>query len=432
MAKIRLSGSKARDFTCPPGQVQAFLWDTDAPGLGVRATSGGVRYIFQGRFNNQTVRVTIGNVATWHLDKARAEARRLRTLIDQGRDPRVIKAESQAADAEKRENAKQAKLAQAEAKKYTLEKLLTAYSNHLEKQGRQSYKDARSIFKLHVFEAWPQQAQAAASALTPEQVADMMRKLFDAGKGRTANKLRSYVRAAFQVAKDSRFDARVPVAFKAFGVTINPAAETVPDGTKNRSGKNPLSHDELITYWKLIKHAPGIQGAVLRLHLLTGGQRIAQLVRVRSSDVTADTITLYDNKGRPGKGARPHLLPLMPEAKKSLTQALSGGDYALSTNGGETPISTTTLANWASDIVGDKIPGFTSKRIRSGVETLLAKHGVGKDVRGRLQSHGISGVQDRSYDGHDYLPEKKKALMVLFRALEQDPATVTQLRSGAA
>jgi hypothetical protein len=44
------------------------------------------------------------------------------------------------------------------------------------------------------------------------------------------------------------------------------------------------------------------------------------------------------------------------------------------------------------------------------------------DVRGRLQSHGVSGVQSRHYDGHDYLPEKRKALTILYQVLQSGPA----------
>jgi hypothetical protein len=42
---------------------------------------------------------------------------------------------------------------------------------------------------------------------------------------------------------------------------------------------------------------PGFKGAVLRLHLFTGGQRIKQLVELKAADATRDTITLYDSKG---------------------------------------------------------------------------------------------------------------------------------------
>src|SRR3546814_10391202 len=65
----------------------------------------------------------------------------------------------------------------------------------------------------------------------------------------------------------------------------NPAAETFPDRKYNKADKRPLTLEELITYWQAIKPIQGIQGAVMRLHLLTGGQRIAQLVRLLVSDI---------------------------------------------------------------------------------------------------------------------------------------------------
>ena len=50
---------------------------------------------------------------------------------------------------------------------------------------------------------------------------------------------------------------------------------------------------------------------------------------------------------------------------------------------------------------------------------LLAKVGVALHIRGQLQSHGLGGVQERHYDAHDYLPEKRLALQSLHDLLEQ-------------
>ena len=51
--------------------------------------------------------------------------------------------------------------------------------------------------------------------------------------------------------------------------------------------------------------------------------------------------------------------------------------------------------------------------LRRTVETRLAGMGVSKDIRAQLQSHGLSGVQIRHYDQHDYAEEKRHALRVL-------------------
>lgn len=101
MARVKLTAGRIRDFACKDGEVQSFLWDTDAPGLGIRATTNGAKsYIFQARLSGKTIRVTIGDVKSWSIESgdssnpgARERARQLQTLIDQGIDPRQAHAE---------------------------------------------------------------------------------------------------------------------------------------------------------------------------------------------------------------------------------------------------------------------------------------------------------------------------------------------------
>lgn len=319
--------------------------------------------------------------------------------------------------------------AKLEAEQYTLQSLLTDYADHLEALGRVAHKDVRSIIKLHVFEPWPKVAALPANQVTGEQIADMMRRVIELGKARTSNKLRSYVRAAYQTAKAARSKASIPVKFKGYNVTHNPGADTEPDESANRADKRPLTADELRTYWQAIKALPGIRGAVLRLHLLTGGQRIEQLVNLRTENVSSDSIMLFDGKGRPGKPPRPHTVPLIPQAAAALLECKPQGTYAISTDKGETHLAATTLSAWA--VEATTLPDFQAKRIRSGVETLLASARISSEIRGRLQSHGIAGVQARHYDGHDYMDEKRQALETLFRLLDAPEATnVVQLKKA--
>lgn len=326
--------------------------------------------------------------------------------------------------AKKKERA-QVEAAKTEAEHFTLKSLLIDYANHLEALGRVAHKDVRSISKVHIFEPWPEVTALPANEVTGEQIADMMRRALESGKGRTANKLRSYVRAAYQMARASRSKPSIPVRFKGYKVTANPAADTEPDESANKADKRPLTTAELKIYWRAIKAAPGFRGAVLRLHLLTGGQRIQQLVMLRTDNVMGSVITLYDSKGRPGKPARPHTVPLISQAAAAMLECKPQGTYAISTDKGETHLAATTLSAWAAE-AAHVLPEFQAKRIRSGVETLLASARVSSEIRGRLQSHGIAGVQARHYDGHDYMDEKRQALETLFKLLDApEPAGAT-------
>ena len=106
MQRERLTPDRIRRFSCPDDVKQSFLWDTDAPRLAVRATTGAKSFIFEAKLNRQTIRVTIGDVRAWNLDDARTEARRLQTLTDQGIDPRQEKADKFAAIDAKREESR--------------------------------------------------------------------------------------------------------------------------------------------------------------------------------------------------------------------------------------------------------------------------------------------------------------------------------------
>ena len=103
MAKERFTAPKVAGFTCPPGKAQAFKWDAATPGLGLRVTpTGKPAYIFQSRFQDKTLRMTIGSPDAWSIPQAQERARELQRQIDAGRDPREVKAESIAADVAKR------------------------------------------------------------------------------------------------------------------------------------------------------------------------------------------------------------------------------------------------------------------------------------------------------------------------------------------
>jgi len=96
--RTKFTAGRIDAFQCPPGKAQAFLWDSDTKGLGLKASPGGAkRYILESRLQSgATVRLTIGDIKAWGIKKAQDEARRLQTLIDQGIDPRQLKAEQAA------------------------------------------------------------------------------------------------------------------------------------------------------------------------------------------------------------------------------------------------------------------------------------------------------------------------------------------------
>lgn len=419
---------------CPDGVAFTLLKDSDKKGLRLRVTkAGGKHWQFETRIKGKLFTRALGEWPAVGLDVARKEAHRLRGLAEQGIDPREGEALEKSAKA-------QAKAEKERAAKFTLGALMADYASELERQGKISHAKVRGMVKLHLMEGAPRLANTAAALVTAEQVADLLRGLREAGKERTAGKLRSYCRAAFEMARTAKLSLLVPVHFKSYGVQHNPAAETV--AIKLVADKNPLMPVHLRQYWQAIEPLEGVRGAVLRLHLLTGGQRIEQLRQLVRSNVGEGAITLLDAKGRTGRGARLHTIPLLPAAREALSTllALNPGDYPLSVDGGKSPVTAKAIADWAKTAAAgvewvpiDKPAGqFQAKRIRSGVETALASLRVSQETRGHLLSHGVTGVQAASYDGHDYAPQKLEALETLHRYLTETSASVVHISTAKA
>lgn len=88
-------------LTCPEGKSQAFLRDVETPGLQVRVSPQGAKtFVFEARVNGKTMRKKIGAVASWTIEDARKEARRLAVLRDRGVDPRELERQAEAARAD--------------------------------------------------------------------------------------------------------------------------------------------------------------------------------------------------------------------------------------------------------------------------------------------------------------------------------------------
>ena len=111
MARVRFTAGRVAGFKCDEGKNQSFLWSSDVPGLAIRATANGAKsYIFQAKLNSRSLRVTIGDTKSWGIDEAQAEARRLQVMVDNGDDPRQVKAEKEAAAEARKEEARRADL----------------------------------------------------------------------------------------------------------------------------------------------------------------------------------------------------------------------------------------------------------------------------------------------------------------------------------
>jgi integrase len=382
--------------------------------------------------------------ATFTLPQAREKVAALAALYmdPASRDVRAHlerEAARAAADGEAAERAQQAAEAEtAKAGQYTLAGLLAAYVGHLTTQGKSSWRDARNMFANHVTAAHPALAAMPAKAVTSKDIVAMLRPLTEAGKGRTAAKMRAYMRAAFALAARAELDSAVPAAFLRFDVEANPVQPTAALAQFNKTRERTLSEPELRAYWAAVKAAPDAPGRDAQIiGLLLGGQRPAQLLRATVADVDlhANTLRLHDAKGRRAQ-PRVHTLPIpaaaLPAIQRCLDRAAKQKSAWLFSLHGKAALATETLTDYCSGISAALVAQpkavrivrepFQLRDIRRTAETAMARMGISKDVRAQIQSHGLGGVQARHYDRHDYMPEKTAALAAWAKFLETAPA----------
>ncbi len=396
-----------------------------------------------------SVRVAIGAYAPRPIDgaftlpQARAEVAKLAALYlaPESRDVKSHLAREHARVAAEREAAERARraalAAETAAGRYTLEKLLAAYVAHLRKQGKSSARAVENIFAVHVTKAHPVTAALPANAVNAREVVTMLRTLTEAGKGRTAAKLRSYLRAAYALAARAALDSDAPAAFLPFNVEANPVQATATLSQYNRALERALSEPELREYLAALEALPDAPARdALLLLLLLGGQRPTQLVRATVADVDlhAKLLRLHDPKGKRAQ-PRVHTLPLSGAAaavvERCIARAEKQGSSWLFSSHGRAPLRGETLTEASRDIAAALLAKpkaervvrerFQLRDIRRTCETALARMGISKDIRAQIQSHGLGGIQGRHYDRHDYMPEKTATLAAWAAHLETKP-----------
>lgn len=331
-----------------------------------------------------------------------------------------------------------------EAEAGSLQKLMDAYIAHLERQEKVSAQDARNILKRNVTLEFPVLAAKRAADITHKDVSAILAKLIDRTAGRTAAKLRSYLRAAFAEALAAEGSLS---ALDGFNLTNNPAALVSAKKLSafNKARERTLTETELRIFLERLEKYPGTKRDAILLSLYLGGQRSEQLLRLRPVDVDLDAreLTLHDGKGA-RQQARLHLLPITERAAEIVAKLLktNGDKEFVFTLDGKKHISKGLLQKdvvkvIAAKMVEDKISPmlFQYSDIRRTSETMMARMGISKETRAHILSHGLGGVQNQHYNKHDYYDEKLNALIAWdakLKEIESGKITsnVRQLRRG--
>jgi integrase len=186
-----------------------------------------------------------------------------------------------------------------------------------------------------------------------------------------------------------------------------------------------LSDEEFAFLWTQAGSIRREIGLAIRCLILLGGQRSRQLLRAtwKDYDATAKLLALEDPKGKRAK-AVPHVLPVSAQVAlmlEDLRDLNGSGTFIFSTTAGVKAIHATSLPGVFAQIRaawpvadGSPTPDFQGRDIRRSIETRLQALGVSREVRAQLMSHGrTSGVQQKHYERHAFIEEKRQALALL-------------------
>ncbi len=299
MAKVAFTAGRVAGFKCPVDKTQAFLWDTTAPGLGLRVTRNGrPAYVFQSVFEGKDLRITIGSPSAWSIKTAQEKARELQRLIDEGRDPRDVKREAQAA----REAKRQQEQEQAEADKQAIVTVGEVWAVYLEERrqhwGERHYADhvkmaapggepVKRGVKLEPGRPRPVTVPGPVFPLLALRLVELTPDVVEAWAAENAKTRPTYARLCWRCLKVFlNWCAEHPAYSKAM-TTTNPAATKKSKEALGRPNvkTDALMREQLPAWFAAVRQLPNpVIAAALQTILLTGA-RPGEVLTMRWEDV---------------------------------------------------------------------------------------------------------------------------------------------------
>jgi len=383
-----LTVSRIEAATCPAGKQQVFLIDKTVPGLKLRVTSGGAKsFVFEARAKgSNTKRYTIGDANSWTLGAARAEARRMRVLMDQGIDPKQ-EAREQYAQAVREQNERAREL-------LTVGALWDAYLNERKPfWGERSYFDHCKISQAggvaHKRWAGKTTIPGPLHPLMGLRLTELDAKTIEALARREAQTRPARLRLSLRLLKGFLNWAAAEGHELDSGVILSRKAREIagPPGVKN----DALERGQLATWFAAIKAItnPAVH-AYLQVLLLTGA-RPGEVLTLRWEDVGFPwkTLTIRDKV----EGER--TIPLTPYVEHLLNALPKRNEWCFTNPSGKLPINASALHRRACASAG--LEGLTLHGLRRSFSTLTEWLETPAGVVAQIQGHKPSATAEKHY-----------------------------------
>lgn len=365
----------------------------DRDGLGVRVTPKG-KIVFQlrYRYDGKHSRVDLGSYPALNLKAARTEAQRLKGQLEQGHDPRIVRALEK----------------QAIVKADSVEALFRQWYESYCKKNKKGHHDVLRSFELHVF---PRIGNLPAGKVSLHEWLDLLEKHAAVRPG-IADRILTNAKQMLKWGVKRRLIPANPL------VEIN-AREDLQ--IRKVAGTRSLSNEEIAHMWRAIEQSRMATKNKLFLKLcLLYGCRNGELRASEKDhfDFVKKVWTIPPENHKLGKTTgKPLLRPITPEIEELLQQAmaLSGKSKYVFTNAGSTdPMGTGAplalpynIMQWLRRHERYEMQHWSihdlRKTARTNFSTLTEPH-----IAEIMLGHRLPGTW-QVYDHYDYLPEQAKA-----------------------
>jgi integrase len=190
-------------------------------------------------------------------------------------------------------------------------------------------------------------------------------------------------------------------------------AQTRPS---ERARDRILSDGEIRVLWRATEfEAAGGYGILLRVLLLTA-QRRQEVADMRHGEIDGDVWVLPAERA---KNKRPNTVPLTAQVRELIALLPPYGDSVFGQTG-KTAYSGFSKSKRLLDerlkretaVTAPGATGWVIHDLRRTARSLMSRAGVRPDIAERVLNHAIGGVQG-VYDRHDYVEEKRAALVAL-------------------
>lgn len=407
MTKQILTDAKVRN--APARDRRYSIMDGKEAGLEVRVCPDGRRvFALRASLHGKDVRLTIGPYGIkpplWTLERARLEAARLKLRLRE--------------EGDFRREERQAEQAAAAAAAYTIADLCRDWEADAETRLRASTMALhRTVIKNHIK---PTFGGRTVGTLTRAEVKAHVKALA-AKHGRTANLALQMIGTLHRFARNEMERKDVD----------NPAEDMTPPHIE-KPRERVLSDAELRTFWTALESpetAPSpLVAAALRIALYSG-QRIGEVLGMRENELDFD-MRVWAVPPTRTKSGDAHRVPLTPKLTVLIRQALTlrGERDAADAPVFEAPATKDALTRQVASIAMQKLcaklEGFeraTPHDLRRTARTLLAREhlGVSFDDAERTLSHVVGSKISRTYNHHDYIAERRRALEKLGQELDR-------------